>query len=168
MFEQDLLDEEIKKKKRRVLVVLLVLLLGTGMTLPIVDLATSPVAAVPGVTEAPTRTVVPTKSPAPPARESTEEATLTTTPRPTATATHTPVVPTMTEESLGGDGGEKPDASPAPTAVPKSAFPTPEESELLPATGTDAGESGRLALGLVAILMGLLLLMTSFALWPQH
>jgi hypothetical protein len=166
MFEQDLLDEEIKKKKRRVLVVLLVLLLGTGMMLPVVDLTTSPSAAVLEAAETPTRTTVPTEPPAPPTRGPTEAIAPTTTPQPAATSTRIPVVPTATEELLSG-GGE-PDASPAPTGAPEPATPTPKEPDLLPVAGANAGESGWLALGLAAVLLGVLLMMAGLALYTRH
>lgn len=160
MFEQDQLDEEVKKKKRRVLGVLLVLLLGTGMMLPMVDLTSSPATPVPKAAELPTRTAVPTQPPASATPRPTRTAAPTMTPQSTATATHIPVAPTAMEE-LGGRGGGEPDASPAATAAPERASSTPTEIVLLPETGANAGESGWLGLGLAAVLLGGLLLVSS-------
>jgi len=79
-----------------------------------------------------------------------------------------PVTPTVTEELFNGSGGGEPDASPAPTSASEPAPPTPKGPELLPVTGANAGESGRLVLVLATALLGVLLVVTGLALYIQH
>lgn len=145
MFEEDLLDEEIKKKKRRVLVGLFFLLLGVALVgfslAELFPLSATPVSEA--VVDTPTYTA--TSAPTP-------EATATTTSPPQATPTPQPTAsPTAT-------------STPAETSPPPAA-PTPLEPDELPVTGAGAGWGiGWLALGLVAILLGTHMLRTGHAL----
>jgi hypothetical protein len=176
MFEEDLLDEEIKKKKRRVLILLFILVgLGTMVALPLAEVSpppATPVSEAPigtrahtptpaGLTAAPARTA--THTPAPGA-----EATATVPPertvQPTGTATPVRATFTATEGAVGGAGGGALAASPTATGgpvetVPTPATPTPIEPGQLPAAGADAGRGlGWLTWGLAAALAGMLML----------
>ncbi len=168
MFEEDLLDEEIKKKKRRVLVGLFFLLLGVALVaFPLAEL--SSLSATPvseAVVDTPTHTA--TSAPTPEAT-ATSPPEATPPPQPAATAT---LVPT-TEETPGGVGGGTPmtpTASPTATSTPTEtspppATPTPLEPGELPVTGASAGWGiGWPALGLVAISLGTYMLRTGHAL----
>ena len=157
MFEEDLLNEEVKKKKRRVLVGLFLLLFGGAMVaLPLAELfppVPTPVSEAAVETAASTSTDQPgaTVPGSPEAMPSLQ---------PTATVAPLPTTPPATEDASGGAGGgmlATPAASLTPTVIPlPSATPLPGG---LPVTG------GRffwgpipLALGLVAIFLGLRML----------
>jgi hypothetical protein len=179
MFDLHVQDEEIKKKKRLALAALLALLLGTAAALPLVEVTGVPLAAAPEPTlELPTHTATPvdtpvsSDTPVPPTHAPTQTSAPTitpqptATPRPTATSTPIPVPPTTTEELPGGAGGGKLEASATPigaptvtpTDTPEPPAITPEEPGELPVTGADAGGAGRLALGLTAFSVGVLML----------
>jgi hypothetical protein len=176
MFEEDLLDEEIKKKKRRILVLLFViLLLGTMAALPISELSitTSPPESG-AVVEAPGHTATATRPTLAPASTSTSastprvEATTTSppqaTPQWTATTTVTHKTPTVTKETPGGAGGgtqaPSPTATGTPTDTPPAlATPTAKEPGVLPASGADTSQRlDWLAVGLVATSLAMLVL----------
>jgi hypothetical protein len=177
MFEQDLLDEEVKKKKRRVLLVLFAfLLLGAAVAVPLTELLppTAPTTVSEAAeTPAPTGTR-PTLTPAgtamgavTPVVEATATEPLEVTPQPTPTASGTPAV---AEETPAGIGGGTPGVSLTGTVTPAGTAPapatsTPSEPSQLPASGADASRGvGWLNLGLVAVLLGALMLASGHAL----
>jgi hypothetical protein len=150
MFEQDLLDEEIKKKKRRVLVVLFAFLsLGAAVTLPLAELpppeATAvseaaetlvPTAAGPTLAPAGTATAVLT-----PGVEATPTRPPEVAPEGTAAATVAPGVPTVTEGPPGGVGDGTLVASLTATGTPPGTAPAVVTPSLTAtATGVPAPE----------------------------
>lgn len=157
MFEEDVLDEEIKKKKRRVLGGLFLILLGIAtVALTLVELLPSAPAVV---SEAALETPVSTSTGLP---GTTVSGSLEATPslQPTATVASAPTTPSATEDASGGAGGgtlATPAASLTPTAISlPSATPLPSE---LPVTGGGSlWGLGSLALGLVVIFLGLCML----------
>jgi len=183
MFEEDLLDEEVKKKKRRVLVLLFILLLlGTMVLFPLAELfppfstaVSEAVVGTPAYTDtAPRPTLVPAAGTATGVPTPSVEATTTTppgaTPQWTATAAVACVTPIVTEEAPGGAGGGMPGFSPTATSTPAGTSPvlvtpTPPEPGELPVTGADGSRGlGWLILGLVATLLGALMLGAGYAL----
>lgn len=151
MFEEDLLDEEVKKKKRRVLVGLVLLLLGgTMVALPLADLLPPvPTAVSEVVLETPvsTSTGLPgtTVSGSPEATSSLQ---------PTATVTPLPTTPSATEDASGGAGGGTLATPVAPLPSATLALP----GELPAAGGSSFWGFGLLTLGIAAILLGLQML----------
>lgn len=157
MFEEDVLDEEIKKKKRRVLGGLFLILLGIAtVALTLVELLPSAPAVVSEAaleTPASTSTGLPgtTVSGSPEATPSLQ---------PTATVASVPATPSATEDASGGAGGgalATPAASLTPTATSLPSV-TPLPSELPVTGGGSLWGLGSLALGLVVILLGLCML----------
>ncbi len=162
MFEEYLLDEEIKKKKRRVLIGLFILLLlGTIAAFPLAGLFPLSAPPVPeAAADTPTRTATGVPAPGVTATAtSPSEAT----PQPTATVAVAHVTPTVTEETAGGFGGGTlmtPTASPTATSTPPAlATPTSAEPGQLPVTGADGSRGlSWLILGLAVILLGTLMM----------
>lgn len=160
MFEQDLLDEEVKKKKRRVLVGLFVLLLGgTLAAFPLTEQlspAPSAISEAAGETPDDISTGVPVSAAA---TATSLPATLT--PPPPATATPAPTIPPATDEAVGGAGGgtlATATASLTPAVTPIVSA-TPTLLSELPAAGAGHGRGlDYLVLGLAAILLGVYML----------
>lgn len=158
MFEEDLLDGEVKKKKRRVLVGLVLLLLGgTMVALPLADLLPPvPTAVSEVVLETPVSTS--TGLPGTTIPGSPEATPLL---QPTATVTPLPTTPSATEDASGGAGGgtlATPVASLTPTVAPLPSATLALPGELPAAGGSSFWGFGLLTLGIAAILLGLQML----------
>jgi hypothetical protein len=174
MFEADLLDEEIKKKKRRVLVGLILLFFGGSLvTLSVAQMFPPTPTAVPGALVE-TSTYTPTSAVPPPRDTATPAGVAQGTPAPqlTETAISASTASPVTETPGGTGGGalvtptSSPTAVSTPTATTQaSATATPVVPAELPVTGVGPTWGlGSLALGLVAILLGIRMLRAGYAL----
>ena len=172
MFEDDLLDEEIKKKKRRVLVGLVFVFFGGSLvTLSLAQMLPPTPSAVP---EAETSTRTPTGAVSTPRDTATPVGVAqgTPSPQPMGTATSASIVPPATEMPGGTGGGALTTPTSSPTAVSTptttvqaSATATPVAPAELPVTGVGPTWGlGSLALGLVAILLGIRMLRAGYTL----